>query len=132
MLTQNGVPTAQNACAGRLRAFHYFAPGFGHVIILCSDSSKGAINYALGSGVDAHSRPVIGRWKDADLRVPAAIINPEDNQQRGLDVFAVYLSYMVLHEFMHTSPQCKSFFQMYTDFLSSAIQFCDLAIMTYI
>ena len=105
ILTQDG--NGLTACGGRLRAFHYFAPGFGNVIILCSDSPKGAIPYALQPGAGGDSRPIIGRWKDADLRAPAAIINPEDNQQRGLDVFGVYLSYMVLHEFMHTSRQCK-------------------------
>ena len=110
MLTQDGAPTSQNACAGRLRAFHYFAPGFGDVIILCSDSAKGAINYALNPGSGGDARPIIGRWRNADLRTPAAIVNPEDNQQRGLDVFAVYLSYMVLHELMHTNRQCKCLF----------------------
>jgi hypothetical protein len=81
------IPT-NNACGGVVRAFAYAALTQ-QVIVLCSDSDKGALISSLKN---------IDQWRTAgDLKVE------KSTQQLGVEVLGLYLSTMILHELMQVA-----------------------------
>lgn len=77
-----------NACGGALRGFEYPGPQ-GPVILLCSDSAKGALN--------AYEQVLLGRWNEGGNLMDT----PVAKGPTGIDFLGRYLSYMMLHEVMH-------------------------------
>ena len=101
-----GTTPTDNACGGVLKAFTYAAGGQ-QVVLLCSDSDKGALKSSFTTPLDQWRTG--GNLKDEDLV-----------KEKGLDVLGMYLSTMILHELMHAASfaeqgkalqpaQCKSF-----------------------
>ncbi|KAF2175308.1 hypothetical protein K469DRAFT_756291 [Zopfia rhizophila CBS 207.26] len=88
----NSANRKSNACGGIQRAFEYpfldktTGRTGGKAIVLCSDSSVGALKAA-----DADKD--LAFWRDKDLR----------SVSRGVDFFGRFLSYMILHELMHAT-----------------------------
>ncbi|KAF8847574.1 hypothetical protein BDZ45DRAFT_754768 [Acephala macrosclerotiorum] len=83
-----GTTPTNNACGGVVKAFTYAAGGQ-QVIVLCSDSDKGALKSSLTS---------LEQW-----RTSGNLKNEELVQEKGLDVLGIYLSTMILHELMHAA-----------------------------
>jgi hypothetical protein len=81
------IPTS-NACGGAVKAFTYAALTQ-QVIILCSDSDKGALKSSLTN---------IDQW-----RTLGNLKDQTNVQEKGLDVLGLYLSTMILHELMHAA-----------------------------
>ena len=101
-----------HACGGALRAFEYNPTAGQHVIVLCSDSANGA----LGPGIsikptfgETAAKRTSGGWKSFTNAQGEVVLSPAYAGPLGLDVFADYLSYKILHELMHAtgSLQCK-------------------------
>ena len=105
--------TAQHACGGALRAFEYNPVAGQHVIVLCSDSDNGALppgaNIRPTFGETAAAR-TSGGWKGFQNGQGVMVYSPAYLGPLGLDIFADYLSYKILHELMHAtgSLQCKN------------------------
>ncbi|KAL8872121.1 MAG: hypothetical protein Q9174_002195 [Haloplaca sp. 1 TL-2023] len=90
----NKITTGQqgSACGGNLRGFQY-GDAATKIIVLCSDSSNGAMN--------AYRAATLNSWNQGgDLRRAAG---PSAPSGQGLNFIAAYLSYMVLHELMHAA-----------------------------
>lgn len=99
-----GITPTNNACGGFVKAFTYAAGGQ-QVIVLCSDSGKGALKSSLAS-LD-------------QFRTSGNLKNEQLVQAKGLNALGMYLSTMILHELMHAASfaeqlkalqpaQCKS------------------------
>jgi hypothetical protein len=111
-----GVTLTDNACGGQIAAFAYSSPGQ-EVVVLCSDSPKGALITNAGVTLD--------QWRqEADLRTFAIV------QDKGVDFLGMYLSTKILHELMHVAAswvrgsslepsQCKS--GLYWHFLITSL-----------
>lgn len=101
--TDNGVGVqtggAGNACGGVLRGFEYTGAQGQAIIVLCSDSPNGAMN--------AYTGATINIWNLRGNLMEMTAANPGG---LGLNFFADYLSYMVLHELMHAADnlQCMT------------------------
>lgn len=99
-----GFILTDNACGGVVKAFTYAAGGQ-QIIILCSNSDKGALISSFTS---------LDQWRTGgNLKLEALV------QEKGLDFLGVYLSTTILHELIHATSfaeqlkflqlaQCKS------------------------
>ncbi|KIM99168.1 hypothetical protein OIDMADRAFT_30799 [Oidiodendron maius Zn] len=86
---QAGAITTKNACGGWIKGFTYSLNGQ-QVIVLCSDSDRGALKSYLKATLDNFRK--LGDFKKAPLV-----------QLLGLDVLGGYLSTTILHELMHAA-----------------------------
>ena len=98
------IPTA-NACGGWIKAFTYAAGGQ-QVIILCSDSGRGALKSSFTLPLDG--------WRTQGNLQTLQVVN-----NKGVDFLGMFLSTTILHELMHAASfaqqtialqyaQCKS------------------------
>ena len=101
-----GVTLTDNACGGFVSAFTY-AAGVQQVVLLCSDSVRGALKSSFSAPLEI--------WRTSgNFKYQAAVV------EKGVDALGMYLSTMILHELMHAASsaeqlrvpqpaQCKSF-----------------------
>ncbi|CZS96992.1 uncharacterized protein RCO7_02717 [Rhynchosporium graminicola] len=83
-----GIMT-DNACGNQIAAFAY-AIGLQQVMVLCSDSPKGALMTNTGVILDI--------WRQAgNLKEQTVVVN------KGIDALGMFLSTKILHELMHVA-----------------------------
>lgn len=80
-----------NACGGQIAAFAY-STGGQEVMILCSDSPKGALITNIDDTLD--------QWRQAGNLKDQQVF-----QEKGVDALGMHLSTKILHELMHVAAQ---------------------------
>ncbi|KUJ23962.1 uncharacterized protein LY89DRAFT_776168 [Mollisia scopiformis] len=84
-----GISLTANACGGFAKGFTYQAAA-NQIIILCSDSGKGALISSFTPSLDNYRT-------SGDLRIGPGV------SENGLDILGMWLSTVILHELMHAA-----------------------------